>query len=797
MSDNDKLRLGFISEGKLLVKFAFVQGQTSEVTIGRSASSEICLNNNVVSAKHAQLIFDANGNLYIIDLSSSNGTYINDRRIEPGVPYQVRPTDRLYFSGQAGVELVFNPDSYEVAKIQRSSSAKNTGDNNFSTTNILEKFNTKRVLTVGRNVDCDVYLGHESISRNHATIEKKGETEFFLTDLGSLNGTYVNGRRVNGRTKVSQNDIIIIGRFQLSLSGKVKDLTQEVAIRAERIIKQFENGKIGLHECSFEIPSKTLLAVMGPSGCGKSTLLKALNGDAPPSSGVVYISGLELNENYDYLKTQIGYVPQDDIVHRELTVEQSLYYAAKLRLEQSDSVFIKQKIEQVLKDLNIEHIRHNLVGKISGGQRKRVSIAVEILSDPLILFLDEPTSPLDPQTIEEFLVILRNLSNKGTTVVMVTHKPEDLNYMDTVIFMAEGGYNVYHGDTNTYLSHFKVDDTIKVYAQLAMPQATNWISNYKQNHPAIGSFKAPKTKKNSRNANFFHQYWWLTIRYFNIKLNDRYNSLIMIGQAPIIALLICVIFQSITPAVPFLLAVSAVWFGTNNAAREIVCEAPIYKRERMFNQGILAYILSKITVLGTFAAVQSFIFIFMIFIRFYNSDLTWEAPINTFFWMLFVSLSASMFGLFLSAIVTSTEKVMTLVPIALIPQIMLSGIVAKITNPIVEVLSYFILSRWGNEGFCNVQENVRIDVPIATIPTNIDFPTSEYNSDNMHIITKEETVNSIEQLESCFHNNYEKTFGDYWAFSMKLDFIVIGFLSLMFFIGIYIALKRKDSMKIK
>ena len=248
---------------------------------------------------------------------------------------------------------------------------------------------------------------------------------------------------------------------------------------------------------------------------------------------------------------------------------------------------------------------------------------------------------------------------------------------------------------------------------------------------------------------------------------------------------------------PFLLAVSAVWFGTNNAAREIVCEAPIYKRERMFNQGILAYILSKITVLGTFAAVQSFIFIFIIFIRFFNSDLTWEAPINTFFWMLFVSLSASMFGLFLSAIVTSTEKVMTLVPIALIPQIMLSGIVAKITHPFVEVLSYFILSRWGNEGFCNVQENVRIEVNIA-IPTNIELPSSEDNSGNMNIIiTKEETVNSIKQLESCFHNNYEKTFGDVWAFSLKLDFVVISFLSLMFFIGIYIALKRKDSMKIK
>ena len=143
---------------------------------------------------------------------------------------------------------------------------------------------------------------------------------------------------------------------------------------------------LGLSNINLELTNKNIEVIMGLSGSGKSTLLKALNGDSPPSSGQVFISGLELNANYDYLKTQIGYVPQDDIVHRELTVEQSLFYAAKLRLEQSDSASIQQKIEQVLKDLNIEHIRHNLVGKISGGQRKRVSIAVEILTDPLILF---------------------------------------------------------------------------------------------------------------------------------------------------------------------------------------------------------------------------------------------------------------------------------------------------------------------------------------------------------------------------------------------------------------------------
>jgi ABC-type multidrug transport system ATPase subunit/ABC-type multidrug transport system permease subunit len=793
MSNSDKLRLGFVSDGKLLVKFAFVQGQPSEVVVGRSSSAQICINNNVVSSQHAQLIFDANGNLHVIDMNSSNGTFLNDRKLEPGVPYQVRSTDRLYFSGMAGVELVFNPDNYEMVKVQRSSSVKITGDNNFSTTNILEKFNGKRLLTVGRNTDCDVFLGHESISRNHATIEKKGANEFVISDLGSLNGTYVNGRRVNGTMRVTQNDTIIIGRFQLSLSGKVKDLTKEVAIRTERIVKQFDNGKIGLHECSFEIPSKSLLAVMGPSGCGKSTLLKALNGDSPPSSGRVYISGLELNENYDYLKTQIGYVPQDDIVHRELTVEQSLYYAAKLRLEHSDSTFIQQKIEQVLKDLNIEHIRKNLVGKISGGQRKRVSIAVEILTDPLILFLDEPTSPLDPQTIEEFLEILRNLSNKGTTVIMVTHKPEDLNYMDTVIFMAEGGHKVYQGETSSYLSHFKVDDTIKVYAQLAMPHASKWIDNHKQNHPALGLMQAPKEKQNSRNANFFHQFWWLTIRYFNIKLNDRINTMVLVGQAPIIAGLICLIFKDITPAVPFLLAVSAVWFGTNNAAREIVGESPIYKRERMFNQGILAYMLSKITVLGTFAAIQSFLFTLIISLNFAGTDPTWDAPGSTFLWMLLVSLSASMMGLLLSAIVSTSEKVMTLVPIALIPQIMLAGIVAKISSPFVEILSYLTLSRWGNEGFCNVQKNVKIEVPVVQLSQNND-PSA--NSEQI-VTTKWETHNSIDQLKDCFHDNYEKTFGNELAFSFRLDIIAITVLSILFLVGIYIALKRKDSIKIK
>ena len=795
MNNSTNLRLGFISEGKLLVKFAFVPGQAAEIVVGRSSNSQICINNNVISGQHAQFIFDQNNNLFVIDLNSSNGTFLNDKRIESGVPYGIQSTDRLCLSSNSGIELVFNPDSYQMAKENRQSIAENTGDNNFSTTNILERFKDKKLITIGRSTDSDVFLEHASISRNHATIKKNDQNVFSITDLNSLNGTYVNGRKINGSVNLTQNDIIIIGRFQLSLSGKVKDLTQEVAIRTERIVKKFDNGKIGLHECSFEIPAKSLLAVMGPSGCGKSTLLKALNGDSPSSSGVVYISGLELNQNYDYLKTQIGYVPQDDIVHRELTVEQSLYFSAKLRLERSDATFIQQKINQVLKDLNIEHIRNTLVGKISGGQRKRVSIAVEILTDPLILFLDEPTSPLDPQTIEEFLINLQLLSKKGTTVIMVTHKPEDLNYMDDVIFMAEGGHMVYQGDTLSYLDHFKVEDTIKVYAQLASPNSDKWIKLHKQNHPSLGQMQEPKEKQNIRNTPFFYQLWWLTKRYFHIKLNDRLNTLIMVGQAPVIAGLICLIFENISPSVPFLLAVSAIWFGTNNAAREIVREAPIYKRERMFNQGILAYMLSKITVLGTFAAIQSLLFTLIISLRYSNTVPAWADPVNAFLWMLLVSLAASMMGLFLSAVVSTSEKVMTLVPYFLIPQIMLAGAFAKITNPFVEILSYFTLSRWGNEGFCHTQKDVLVEVPDFSSPTQSDQLQDQAEL-TKEIASKSETANSVNNLKEFFHDSYETSFGD-WAFTMSLDVVAVGSLFLLFFVGVYVALKQKDSIKIK
>jgi ABC-type multidrug transport system permease subunit len=308
------------------------------------------------------------------------------------------------------------------------------------------------------------------------------------------------------------------------------------------------------------------------------------------------------------------------------------------------------------------------------------------------------------------------------------------------------------------------------------------VDKHKQNKQDVAVKQENKKNNRSLNpTNFFSQFWWLTIRYFNIKLNDRMNSLVMVGQAPIIAGLICLIFSNITSAVPFLMAVCAVWFGTNNAAREIVGEAPIYKRERMFNQGILAYIFSKITVLSTFAAIQALLFTSIISIKYSSTTPSWNNPPRTFLWMLGLSIAATMMGLLLSAIVSTTDKVMTLVPIALIPQIMLAGVVAKIENQFVEILSYATLARWGTEGFSIIQKDVSVELPDPLKPGE----------------TVIQTVPAVDQLKESFHDSYLNRFGEDLAFSLRLDLTSVLIITAICFIGIYISLKRKDSIRIK
>jgi len=511
---------------------------------------------------------------------------------------------------------------------------------------------------------------------------------------------------------------------------------------------------------SVSIPNKSFIALMGPSGCGKTTLLNALNGDNPATSGRVYIHGLELSKNYNILKRRIGYVPQSDIVHMELTVEESLFYAAKLRMpDDTTDSDITERITEVLNNLKIndKHIRENKVSKLSGGQRKRVSIAVELLNNPTILFLDEPTSPLDPETIEEFLICLKELTEQGTTVVMVTHKPSDLEFVDRVIFMATKGYHCFYGDKADIESHFGAKNLIQVYSMLSIDERKNetedkvelWYNKwYTKQKPQQTTEDSNEIKKDAPQS-MSRQFYWLAKRYLNIKLNDRQNLFLLLAQPIIIGGLLAMIFQKLQLGVLFMMAISAIWFGVSNAAKEIVGELPIYRRERMFNLNIITYLMSKITILALIAFVQVLIFVLIVYARYVSDEIG-----VVYFWkyvafMFYLAVSATLVGLQLSSLFKTTEQVMTVVPMALMPQIILAGVITRIDESWKELLSYLTLGRWGTEGFARIQDS---DPKFKQIDTILSNPVKDTIYGETYNIPGQDPIKMVKDIKFVYEH---------------------------------------------
>ena len=756
----NSLKLFFYKESKLFKKVLI--REDFSLMVGSNSNCDIIVSNKRVSRNHCQIISSNSENLKLIDLNSTNGTFLNGIKLKPGVPCNLNLKDQVQLAGVSGILISIGSENTQSRDLENQK-------------NILELFKNKDLIIVGRDSSCDLRINDTRISRKHASIKKLSDDKFLIKDLGSLNGVYVNGSKINGTKTISKKDNIFIGKYLLKIDGKARDLSDELAISAigiEKIYPNQKKGKKALHKMDISVPSRSLLAIMGPSGCGKSTLLKSLNGESPPTKGRVLIFNQDLITNYEYLKTQIGYVPQDDIVHKQLTVEQSLFFAAKLRIANISKADIKVKIDQILSELNISHIKKNLISDISGGQRKRVSIAIELLTDPMLLFLDEPTSPLDPQTIEDFLNILKKLSENGTTVIMVTHKPEDLDYMDEVIFMADnnGGKIVYYGDSTQYKDYFNVNNAVSVFSQISGNNSKKWVEKYSNPRPLSTTQDREKVLINKSNQSPIEQFFWLTYRYFKIKTNDKVNTSIMLLQAPIIALLACLVFKEVSLSVLFIMAVSAVWFGSTNAAREIVGELPIYKRERMYNLKLIPYIFSKITVLSFFSIIQSFVFIYILYFYYSDSDfdIFFNNPFSSFIWMSFLTISSTFLGLLLSAIFDTSEKVLAVVPIVLIPQIMLAGLVAKIGSKTVEFVSYMTFTRWGIEGFGNIQGDIVTDNPLN------------------------KTADAVEFLKNNFHESYSDHFNS--SGTLSLDFMAILFLVSLMFISLYLILKSKDSI---
>jgi ABC transport system ATP-binding/permease protein len=761
----------------------YIISPNKKYIIGRKGKgADIELEHPFISAQHLSVELSENSEIFISDIGSTHGSFLNS--FQNPLPKSERRTliqqDLVYLALNSGLSLqiVFENENNLEAKI-------------------TDFFQHHPKISIGRAADNLIVLAHPTVSRYHAYLYKEGNL-FFVKEIAARNGTFVNGQLITESQSINATDWIQVGPYQFCLETPQTEIishknSQTAAIIAKDLVTTLPNGSniLDLRGINIPIPEGEMIAIMGPSGCGKSTFINALSGNFPanPENGSIKIWGFELNQtNFSYLKQFIGFVPQENIVHENLRVRECLFYAAKLKLPDATEEERNQRIWEVLTQLQLNEnqslgLQEKMIAALSGGQKKRICIAIELLSKPSVLFLDEPTSPLDPQTIDEFLLCLRNLTQgkpgeKGTTIIMVTHKPEDLAYMDKLMFLATGGFLTYYGDIQGVKPYFEVENVKDIYAKTdtiekGKVQTLRWQQSEKIKNISKYHSQNEKEQAIPKADSPFRQFYWLSKRYFTLKTNDFGNTFLMLLQAPIIAVLMCFMFEKISLSLVFMMAISAVWFGTNNAGREIIGEMPIYVRERMFNLRIIPHILSKISVLMAFSVLQIVGFLAILSLKFSLPNLK-----ILFLLLLTLSLAAILLGLLISAAVKNNEQVMTTIPMILIPQILLAGVLSEVKGGL-EILSRFTLLRWTTAGLADAIG----EIPSTEICTNAAHKVQKC-ADSLPNLTKL----PAHQLQSEMQIS---TFEWTWLENMQVLCLFI----IAFFIATTFILKRKDPFR--
>jgi ABC-type multidrug transport system ATPase subunit len=586
---------------------------------------------------------------------------------------------------------------------------------------------------IGRAPDNEVVLGDLLVSRYHAEV-RGGPDGLRVVDLGSSNGTFHNGHPI-GEAVLRPGDRLSVGHHQLVFDGtELREFTDDgrISLRVDRLGVRV-GARTLLDEVSFDLDECSLLAVVGPSGAGKSTLLGALTGVRPASTGTVWYAGRDLYAEYGDLRHRIGLVPQDDILHSGLTVRRALRYAAELRFGADVTAAERDaRIDEVLGQLGLAAHAQQRIDTLSGGQRKRTSVALELLTEPSLLFLDEPTSGLDPGLDRDVMDTLRGLADRGRTVVVVTHSPLHLDNCDRVLVLGRGGKPAYLGPPASLLGYFGARQYADVFTAVAEDPET-WAARYAttrlphqatDNAPAgtgpadTGPAGTGPADTGPADPPAAPQSWWrqLTIlarRMVAVTAADRMYAVLSLGLPVGLALLLHVIPGSDglvrpdnapgrgTAATQILvvLIVGAIFIGLAGGIRELVREGPIYRRERAVGLSPGAYLGSKLIVFGALNAVQAAVFVLLgILGRPGPADalvLRWPLlELIVVVWL--TTLAGTALGLFVSAFVTTGEQTMpALVGLVMTQLVLCGGLFAVVDRPVVEQLSWLASARWG------------------------------------------------------------------------------------------------------
>ncbi|MEU2743194.1 FHA domain-containing protein [Streptomyces sp. NPDC007095] len=682
--------------------------------VGRDPSSEIVIDDVRVSWHHAVLRPEAD-HWTIQDENSTNGTYADGRRVRE---WGVGPGSVIHFGSPSdGPRAVFAGRTSQRPSGAFRASASGT----FQRPTTVRPLPT-RTVRIGRGAENDLVIDDLVVSRRHAELLAHPDRTYEILDLGSHNGTFLNGQPVT-RAPITTGDIVGIGHSAFCLVG---DELQEyvdtgaVSLDVQELTVAVDRGrKILLDEVSFPVGEKCLLAVVGPSGAGKSTLLNALTGQRPADRGAVLYDGRDLYRDYAELRQRIGLVPQDDILHAQLTVRRALSYAAELRFPQDTAKAERQaRVDEVIQELGLEQRVGQPIHSLSGGQRKRVSVALELLTKPSLLFLDEPTSGLDPGMDRSVMHMLRGLADDGRTVIVVTHSVLSLDVCDRLLVLAPGGKVAYFGPPEDALAYFGYEQWPEAFEAFERDQGRDWAGEYRssplqgryidssspQPHllragPAAAVGPPPKAQS------WVAQLGTLVRRYAAVLSADRTFLAVMIALPCIMGVMARAVAGSkltleTSMNALLTLCIGGVLAGAANAVREVVKERVIYQRERAVGLSRSAYLMSKIVVLGTITVLQAVV---LTLVALFGVDL--NAPrgkgvlmsplLEITLAVALLAFSAMMLGLLVSAMVTKEEVTMPLLVLIAVVQVVFSGALLKLHGvPGMEQVAWLVPSRW-------------------------------------------------------------------------------------------------------
>ncbi|BCP22273.1 ABC transporter ATP-binding protein [Mycobacterium intracellulare] len=572
---------------------------------------------------------------------------------------------------------------------------------------------------IGRAEDSDIVISDVLASRHHAYLVP-GPTGMEIHDAQSINGTFVNGTRILS-APLTEGDVVTIGNVDLVFNGEILLRRAEAATRT---------GGLEVREVDFHVDNKrliqkvsltarpgTLTALIGGSGAGKSTLSRLIAGATCPTSGSITFEGHDIHAQFASLRSRIGMVPQDDVVHRQLTVTQALNYAAELRLPTDTSKSDRaQVVAQVIEELGLTKHADTRVDKLSGGQRKRASVALELLTGPSLLILDEPTSGLDPALDLQVMTMLRQLADAGRVVLVVTHSLSYLDLCDQVLLMAPGGKTAYCGPPGDIEATMGTTNWAKIFGMVgADPDEANrrFLAQAKPPPPVSDADKPADLGAPARSSTW-RQFSTIARRQVRLIVADR-AYFIFLALLPFVmgALALTVPgstgFRVADPngdgsdepgSVLMLLTMAAVFMGTALTIRDLIGERPIFRREQAVGLSTKAYLLAKMAVFFVFAIVQSTIATTITILGkgapTRPALLLGSATLELYVATAAMCVAAAMIGLVLSSLARSNEQIMPLLVVSLMLQLVLCGGMVPVTDRIgLDQMSWAVPSRWG------------------------------------------------------------------------------------------------------